>query len=339
MDPRKGVDGEARTRRPTAADVAALAGVSRSTVSYVLNGSGLQSFSAPTVARVRSAAAQLAYVPQAAARALRRGSSDVVLLPLPDLPASANFSRLLADLTDGVRATGRALAIVHLRPGERLIDVMADVSAAALLEVLPLPEDDRAAARRAGVPLLSVARDTSDLDRRAGYAQIEHVAALGHTRVAVVTSADQFTRVFAEPRLEGIVEAASASGLAQPAVERLTGPPEQALATISARLHAWRDASRPVTAICCFNDLFAAAVVSAATRSGLRVPHDLAVVGVDDEQLGGMLSPTLSTVRFDYRGVASLVTTDLRHRLEGGPPPGADRAGGVELVVRESSSP
>ncbi len=209
MTLRKTPGGEAGSRRPTAADVAAVAGVSRSTVSYVLNGSGRLTFSPATVARVRSAAAELAYAPQAAARALRRGSSDVVLLPLPDLPSSANFSRLLAALTDGVRATGRALVIVHLRAGERLIDVLADVSAAALLEVLPLPEDDRTAARTAGLPLLSVARATADLDRRAGALQVEHLVALGHTRIAVVTAAEGSTRVFAGPRLAGITDAAT----------------------------------------------------------------------------------------------------------------------------------
>lgn len=338
MQRRKGPDDDASVRRPTAADVAELAGVSRSTVSYILNGSALQTFTPATVQRVRAAAAGLSYAPQPAARALRRGTSDVVLLPLPDLPSSANFSRLLSALTDGVRATGRSLAIVHLRPGDRVVDVLGDVSAAALLEVLPLADDDRAAVRAAGVPLLSVAHATAALDRQAGALQVRHLAALGHTRLGVVTATERSTLVFARPRLAGITEAAAVAGMAPPEVEELAGPPERALAGLGARLHRWRDEERPVTAVCCFNDLFAATVVSAATAAGLRVPDDLAVVGVDDELLAGMLSPTLTTVRFDYAGVAARVGHELRHRLDGGPPPGDGPAGAADLVVRRSSA-
>lgn len=324
--------------RPTAADVAARAGVSRSTVSYILNGSGRQTFTPATVERVRSAATELAYAPQAAARALRRGASDVVVLPLPDLPASANFSRLLSALTDGVRATGRSLTVLALRPGDRLLEILGDISAAAVLEVLPLPADDRDAADRAGVPVLSVAAVTRDLDRQAGARQVAHLAQLGHTRLAVVTATEPSTRAFAEPRLTGVLDAAAAAGLAPPVVEELSGPPGEALPRLAARLRAWTTADRPVTAVCCFNDLFAATVASAAAKAGVRVPADLAVVGIDDEPLGGMLSPTLTTVRFDYAEVGDGVRDALRHRLDGAPDPQTPAPGDLEVVVRESSA-
>jgi DNA-binding LacI/PurR family transcriptional regulator len=324
--------------RPTAADVAALAGVSRSTVSYILNGSGMQTFHPATVEKVRSAAQQLAYAPQAAARALRRGASDVVVLPLPDLPASANFSKLLAALTDGVRETGRSLAMLALRPGDRLIEILGGVSAAAVLEVLPLPEDDRAAAATAGVPVLSVAAAIQELDRQAGARQVEHLVALGHSRLAVVTAVEPATFVFARPRLAGARDAAADAQIAEPVVEALSGPLDQALPRLTARLREWSAADQPVTAVCCFNDLFAATVASAAAKAGVRVPADLAVVGIDDEPLGGMLSPTLTTVRFDYSAVGESIRDALRHQLDDGPDPD-HTPGTIEVVLRESSGP
>jgi len=324
-------------RRPTAADVAALAGVSRSTVSYILNGSGMHTFPPATVDRVRAAADRLAYAPQAAARALRRGESGVVLLPLPDLPASANFSKLLSTLTDAVRASGRSMTTLALRPGNRLVDILRDVSPAALLEVLPLPDEDRAAATTAGIPVLSVAVAIQEMDRRAAALQVRHLVSTGHARIGVVTAVEPSTRDFARARLDGVRTAAAAAGLAPPVVEELGGPPREALARLAARLRDWHGSGTAVTAVCCFNDLFAAATTAAAARVGLGVPEDLAVVGIDDEPLGGMLSPTLTTVRFDYGGVGEHVRARLRHELDRGPAPSAPDLAGVELVVRESS--
>ncbi|NKY10429.1 substrate-binding domain-containing protein [Cellulomonas hominis] len=324
-------------QRPTAADVAALAGVSRSTVSYILNGSGMQTFAPETVEKVRSAADRLAYTPQAAARALRRGESGVVLLPLPDLPASANFSTLLSVLTDGVRAAGRSMTSLALRPGNGLTDILRDISPAALLEVLPLPDADRAAAVTAGVPVLSVADAIQRLDHAAAAEQVRHLASLGHRRLAVVTATKPSTREFARARLAGSTEAAEALGLPPLAVEEVDGPPHEALDRVAARLREWASGPDPVTAVCAFNDLFAAAVTAAAARAGLRVPDDLAVVGIDDEPLGGLLSPALTTVRFDYTAVGEHLGEQLRHVLDRRPSPETPPRRGVELVVREST--
>ena len=73
-----------RPRRPTGADVARRAGLSRATVSYVLNDTPHQAIPEPTRQRVLAAAAELGYTPSAAGRALRSGHSEVVLLLLPD---------------------------------------------------------------------------------------------------------------------------------------------------------------------------------------------------------------------------------------------------------------
>src|SRR4051812_43365688 len=75
-----------RPRRATSADVAREAGVSRATVSYVLNDTPHQKIPEATRRRVLEAAARLGYAPSAAARTLRTGRSDVVLGMLPDWP-------------------------------------------------------------------------------------------------------------------------------------------------------------------------------------------------------------------------------------------------------------
>ena len=103
-------------RRITSADVARLAGVSRATVSYVLNDTPRQSISADTRNRVLDAAATLGYAPSAAARALRTGRSDVVLCLLPDWPIGSEVGSLLGFVSTALAREGLTF-VVH--PGNR----------------------------------------------------------------------------------------------------------------------------------------------------------------------------------------------------------------------------
>src|SRR3954454_3730110 len=93
-------------RRPTGADVARRAGLSRATVSYVLNNSPHQVIPDPTRQRVLAAAAELGYTPSPAARALSSGRSDVILLLLPDWPIGPTVGHLLEDLSAELAAHG-----------------------------------------------------------------------------------------------------------------------------------------------------------------------------------------------------------------------------------------
>lgn len=83
---------------PTSADVARLAGVSRATVSYVLNNTSAVRISEPTRRRVHEAAKELGYVPHAAARSLRAGHSRMVLMPAPSIPVGPLYSQFISEL-------------------------------------------------------------------------------------------------------------------------------------------------------------------------------------------------------------------------------------------------
>lgn len=83
---------------PTSADVARLAGVSRATVSYVLNNTSAVRISEPTRRRVHEAAKELGYVPHAAARSLRAGHSRLVLMPTPNVPIGPLYSQFINEI-------------------------------------------------------------------------------------------------------------------------------------------------------------------------------------------------------------------------------------------------
>src|SRR5262245_50720847 len=106
--------GNVRLRRVTSADVAREAGVSRATVSYVLNNTPHQKIPEQTRQRVLDAATRLGYAPSAAARALRGGRSDLVLCLLPDWPIGPETGATLENLSASLSEHGLTL-VVHPR--------------------------------------------------------------------------------------------------------------------------------------------------------------------------------------------------------------------------------
>src|SRR6185312_15803984 len=120
--------------RVTSADVAKMAGVSRATVSYVLNDTPHQTISAGTRGRVLSAAAALGYAPSAAARTLRTGRSDIVLCLLPDWPIGDEVGALLSHLSSAFARRGLTFVVHPASRGDRPIaELWKAVTPAAVL--------------------------------------------------------------------------------------------------------------------------------------------------------------------------------------------------------------
>ena len=97
-------------KRITSSDVARAAGVSRATVSFVLNDKPGMRITEETRRRVLEAARELDYRPHASARSLAAGRSDVVLLAIPDLPIGAGISRFVEELATALAAYGLTLS-------------------------------------------------------------------------------------------------------------------------------------------------------------------------------------------------------------------------------------
>src|SRR4051794_13019798 len=141
-------------KRATAADVARAAGVSRTTVSYVLNDTPHQQIPEATRHRVLEAAERLSYSPSAAARALVRGRSDVILFVFPAEVTLANWGRrVLSQMSRRFAQEGFTLLAHTGRFGrERIDDVWRTIVPAAVLCITVEPEQVRAM-HAAGVPL------------------------------------------------------------------------------------------------------------------------------------------------------------------------------------------
>ena len=327
-------------RRVTSADVAREAGVSRTTVSYVLNNTAHQKIPEETRQRVLEAAARLAYAPSAAARALRTGRTETVLCLLPDWPISPTIGALLEHLSAALAARGLML-VVHPRShaARPIADVWKATTPAAVVAFEDLAPEEAAALRAAGIQVVTLAgrsgrgRDFGIRQQHLGRLQVEHLAAAGHRHLGYALPDDKRVGMFARPRLEGVRQACADLGLAEPVALAVPLDPPAAAKVV----RAWRATGPPVTGICCFNDNTALAVLAGMRRLGLSAPRDLAVVGVDDIPAARLADPPLTTVTTDMQALATQVAEAITASLHGEPRPRRSAPDMVHLVRRCSA--
>ncbi len=331
------VDGH--PRRVTSADVAREAGVSRTTVSYVLNETPHQKIPDATRQRVLHAVERLGYAPSATARALQSGRSDVVLCLLPDWPIGPAMGTLLETLSTSLAAEGLTLYAHPRAAGRPVSDVWRSLGPAAVVLWDELDDHEVAAMRAAGIAVTVALLSPTGLHKgellvpqqRIGRVQTEHLAATGHRRLGYAYPDDPRVKGFAEPRLDGVRTACADLGLDAPVVQTVA----MSLDAAGAAVRSWVGSG--VTGVCAYNDDVALAVLAGARSVGVAVPDDLAVIGVDDIPAAPFASPPLTTVDSDQGVVAQYIAALVTRQLSGKPLPPRPGSDVIHLVRRESA--
>jgi len=350
------------TGPPTLEQVAALAGVSRATVSRVVNGSPKVS---PAVrAQVERAVAKLRYVPNRAARSLVTRRADSVALVVSEPHARFFSEPFFAGMVRGVSAalagTGVQLQLLiaqDLPDRGRLERYVAGghvdgVLLASLHGDDPLP----GTLERAGVPAVLVGRPVGgvrgpagavrrsiggaasaswvDADNRGGAAKaVDHLARQGRRRIATITG--PLDMGVGLDRLEGYRDGLAAAGLAGAGDLVETGDfTEEGGAAAMARL--LERPGSPVDAVFAASDMMAAGALRALRTAGRRVPEDVAVVGFEDSAVARYAQPPLTTVRQPIEEMGRQATRLLLARLAG-EASGMHLILDTELVVRASA--
>ncbi|SDH21644.1 LacI family DNA-binding transcriptional regulator [Microbacterium sp. 77mftsu3.1] len=332
--------------RPTIADVARAAGVSKGLVSFALN--GRPGVAAETRQRIMDTAAELGWTPSLSARSLSVGRAfacGLVIGRSPDvIAADPFFPSFIAGLEDEFSVTGQALVLAVANPGrqeeatyralasDRRVDgvILTDIRVAdariALLAEVGIP------AVTLGVPDVASPFASVSTDDGAGIRlAVEHLAGLGHRRVGHVAGPSGM--LHAQRRRDAFLDAADAAGLDVAVVETDFSAADGARATASLL-----DEGTPPTAIIYANDSMAVAGMGIAHQRGLSVPDDLSITGFDDTEIGRWVHPALTSVATDARGWGVAAARTLLAAIAGDAPTRLDLPDPT-LAVRGSTAP
>ncbi|SED92714.1 LacI family DNA-binding transcriptional regulator [Ruania alba] len=344
------------TRRPTSADVARRAGVSRTAVSLVLNGRDSGNISAENAARIHAAAAELGYLPNSAAVNLRRRSTATIGIVTDEITQSpfaghllqgareAAFERgfvtIVADYGNDAAREETLVQTLRARQVDAFLHAAMSMRAytppTQMLELPTVLANCFSATGPAGV--------LAD-EEQGGYLAAQAVFAQGHRRVVMLAGVDEpaegrpARNPATEHRVRGFERAAAEAGATQAPVIDAGWQIGDGVHGATQVLDA--PASQRPTAIVAARDRVAVGVILAAARLGLRVPEDLSVVGYDDEsQVAAGMVPALTTVDLPHHHIGrQAMQTLLAHLLDDTPLPESDILVPCRLVVRESVGP
>ncbi|MEV0329705.1 LacI family DNA-binding transcriptional regulator [Micromonospora echinospora] len=330
----------------TIADVARHAGVAVSTVSYVL--SGKRAISAATRDRVLASIRLLDYHPNAGARALASRRANVIALVLP-LRTGAQVPVLMQYATAVVTTARRydhdvlLLTADEGAAGLRRIAASAMVDGIVLMDVemhdsrVPLLRELTRPSVLIGFPADPTDLTCVDLDfRRAGEVCVEHLAALGHRRVALLgapTAVYDRGTGFAHRTRAGFTDAATRLGV----TAEIRPCPEE-VAAVRDELVDLLTRSPDLSGLVVQNEAAVGPVLATLPTLGRRVPEDVSVVAVCPDQFAERASPALTSVPVPAEETGREAVSLLMRKLTGEPVPDATLLE-PRLTVRGSTGP
>ncbi|MDX3072022.1 LacI family DNA-binding transcriptional regulator [Streptomyces sp. MI02-7b] len=333
----------------TLAEVARHAGVSASTVSYVL--SGKRSISEATRRRVERSIQQLGYHPHAGARALASSRSNIIALMVP--LRTDMYVPVMMEIAIAVATTARQHGHdVLLLTGEEGPTAVRRVAASGLADAMilmdvelhderiPLLRDGDRPAVLVGLPADPAGLTCVDLDFEAtGALCVDHLADLGHRDVAVVGEAAavyQRHTGFAERTLQGLRTRAAERG-----VRLIHRPCEGSWESTAGTVSRIFDERPGTTALVVQNEAAIGPLLSFLRQRGRAVPEDVSVVAVCPDQVATQSAPRLTSVAIPAQEMGRRAVDLVMTKLGGGP---AAPSPGVHLIeprltVRDSSGP
>ncbi|GAA2082050.1 LacI family DNA-binding transcriptional regulator [Actinomadura alba] len=307
------------------------AGVSPSTVSYVL--SGKRSISAETRSRVEESIRELGYRPHAGARALASNRSNVLALVIPlrtgiHVPVVMRFA---VSVVTTARRHDHDVLLLTQEEGEEGLRRVAGSSLVDALIVMDVQMHDaripllRTLGRPAvliGFPEEPAGLTCIDLDfRAAGEVCVDHLAELGHRCVGLIGSPPEvYEREtgFAQRTADGFTVAARRYGLTS-TVHPCEATAEAARAMVATLLDEHPD----LTGVVVHNEPIVAPIVEAFRRAGRRVPEDLSVVAICPDELAEHAELPLTSVAIPAEEVGDRAVELLMQKLEGNEVPAA----------------
>jgi DNA-binding LacI/PurR family transcriptional regulator len=333
-------------KRPTIADIAQRAGVTKAAVSFALNGQ--PGVSAATRERILAIAQEVGFQPNSAARALTGGKADVFGLVIDRPARTLGIEPYFMQLISGIQAelsehhvtllftvTEDADAEIELYrrwwqqrrvDGVFVVDLRVDDRRVAVLEELRMPAVVIGTPQGSGTLPAVWQDDQACVETVVGY-----LAEQGHRRLARVGGSGRYWHSVL--RSEAFESVAAAAGLAAFSVAADYTAEHGAAATIELL-----GSAEPPTAILYDSDVMAAAGLGVAQRMGFSVPGEVSIVSWDDSALCELMHPSLTALRRDIAAAGSAAARILRELAAGGHPESLPESPPA-LQVRMSSGP
>jgi DNA-binding LacI/PurR family transcriptional regulator len=310
----------------TLSAVARQANVSVATVSYVLNGVQLSRIPESTQLRVRDAARELGYVPNASARSLRVGKSQLVIAHLPG--GTAMMQRAAA----GIEVIG-----AHLREAGYSLLVHGDTTlrglaaaklwsgmrpAAVVTEPGLLDEPSIALLHQVGTVVIMLGQhSTATLpslvldDAMFGEVAARHLLERGCRRLVMLMPKHPRARALARSRLSGMrkVIREDKQRQVQLSLVNVSHDPSQ----LTQIVESWRKSGELPDGVYGFDDVYSGLLLGALLDAGVRVPRELALVGSDDQPLCEILRPRLTSIAQDLTGMRESFAEPLVAAIRG----------------------
>jgi DNA-binding LacI/PurR family transcriptional regulator len=341
----------------TIQDVARVAGVSTASVSNLLNGRP-ERMRSQTRERIEAAISSLRYTPSGIARHLKTGHAPMLGLLVPTV-ANPYYGELAVAIEHAAHARGFHVLLCNtLREMKREREFAGELTAYGVkglitASALSDPEELHTLVKT-GVSIVAFdvlqrninihGIDVVTLDNAAATAiAVKTLFDLGHRNIAYAT-APLGTRN-REARSRGYRDALLQLGVsyertvvgAPPRQDAIFGDTD--LAGLGRRLASDIAALEPrPTAVVAMNDMLAVGLMTGLRALGLRIPHDISVVGIDDINLASLVTPMLTTVRQPFARIAETAVEHLLLRLKEPDRPGTETVFQPELVVRDSTS-
>ncbi len=300
--------------------VAAQAGVSVATVSRIVNGETRRA-SAETVERVQKLVAALGYRPNHAGRTLRRRESRVVAMLSPNLDNPA-MAAIAASVETALRSAGYVMILCDTHDRADLQDeylhVMRSQVVQGYIVVNPVRSKALSASVARGDPMVFVGRRNPDgggafvgIDnRRAGEDAANHLWAQGIRKLAVIhpTQGSSATR----DRVGGFITRLEELGLSDEAIRQAEAPGLSHLEVGYSAAQRLVDGKPWPEGLFCPSDLMAYGAYRLALETGVRIPEDCRIVGVDDNKLNAWIAPWLTSVHIPYTDFGAKVVEQLQ---------------------------
>ena len=334
--------------KPTIRDIALACGVSQATVSYVINNKRV--LKAETRERVRQAMRDMSYHPSAVARGLSSKSVQTIgvffgVVGTPDLMGNPYSSGILSGILAAAARENLNVTLYTSSWENATVSAppMSDGRSDGVIAVAPATESGIVEGLcGTGTPVVGISTGKSiiapevDVDNYAGLRMAtQHLLDLGHRRIAFLMG-DADLASFA-PRKAGFCDALAQAGVPL-APEFLVESSFTAQPTELQTQKLLQHVQRP-TAIIGGNDAIALAAIKAARKVGLKVPHDLSVVGFDDSAIASLSTPGLTTVRQPLFDIGSTAAELLVGQIRSKGGENTSHFLAPELIVRGTTAP